>query len=82
MTLKKNIALEPDILVRAEQVAATQGKTVDELANDAMKRELARLFFERIGREAQARRGNMSDDEVDAIVERAVAEDRSEQRAR
>ena len=45
-------------------------------------RELARLFFERIGREAQARRGNMSDDEVDAIVERAIAEDRSEQRAR
>jgi isopropylmalate/homocitrate/citramalate synthase len=78
----KNIALEPEILERAEQVAATQGKSVDELANEAMKRELARLFLERIGREAQARRGNMTDDEVDAIIERAIAEDRAEQRTR
>lgn len=78
----KNVAIAPDILERAEQVAASQGKTVDELATDAMKRELARLFLERIGREAQASRGNMTDDEVDAVVERAIAEDRAEQRAR
>lgn len=82
MTPQKNVALEPDILQRAEQVAATQGRTVDELANDAMKRELARLFLERIGREAQGRRGNLTDDEVEALIERAIAEDRAEHRAR
>ena len=78
----KNIALEPDILERAEQVAQAQGVTVDELATKAMERELARLWLQRIGREAQARRGNMTDEEVDAVVEQAIQEDRAEQRGR
>ena len=78
----KNIALEPDILKRAEQVARAQGVTVDELATKAMERELARLWLQRIGREAQARRGNMIDEEVDAVVEQAIQENRAEQRGR
>ena len=78
----KNIALEPDILARAEQVAQAQGVTVDELATKAMERELARLWLQRIGREAQARRGNMTDEEVDGVVEQAIQEDRAEQRGR
>ncbi|MDT5283386.1 MAG: hypothetical protein QOJ20_4581 [Mycobacterium sp.] len=68
----KNIAVEPDIFQRYEQLAAETGRTVDDLANDAMKRELARRFFERNRREAEARRGDMTDEEVEAEVDRAV----------
>jgi isopropylmalate/homocitrate/citramalate synthase len=78
----KNIALEPNILERAEQVAQAQGVTVDELATKAMERELARLWLQRIGREAQVRRGNMTDEEVESIVEQAIQEYRAEQRGR
>lgn len=51
-------------------------------ANDAMKRELARRFFERNRREAEARRGNMTDDEVEIEVDKAVHDWRAEQRSR
>jgi hypothetical protein len=78
----KNIALEPDILERAVQVAQAQGVTVDELANDAMKREFARRFFERNRREAEGRRGSMTDEEVEAEVDKAVHDYRAEQRSR
>ncbi len=78
----KNIALEPDIFERAEQVAQAQGTTVDELATEAMKRELARLWLQRVGREAQVRRGTMTDEEVEAEVDQAIQADRVEQRGR
>jgi hypothetical protein len=82
MTPKKNVAIEPDILERAEQIAQAEGKTVDELANEAMKRELARRFFERNRRDAELRRESMTDDEVDTVVDTAIHEWRAEQRAR
>ena len=47
-----------------------------------MKRELARRFFERNRREAALRRGNMTDAEVEAEVDTAVHEWRTEQRSR
>jgi hypothetical protein len=82
MAPQKNVTIEPEILERASQVAASQGKTVDELANDAMKRELARLFFARNRREAEARRGSMTEEDVEAEVGRVVHEWRAAQRAR
>jgi hypothetical protein len=82
MTSKKNTAIAPDIFERAEQVAQAQGVSVDELATDAMKRELARLWLQRVGREAQARRGTMTDEEVEAEVDQAIQADRAEQHGR
>jgi len=38
----KNIAIEPELLERAEQMAQAEGKTVDEIANEAVRRELLR----------------------------------------
>jgi hypothetical protein len=78
----KTVAVEPDTFQRYEQLAAETGKTVDELANDAMKRELARRFFERNRREAEVRRGNMTDEAVAAEVDKAVHDYRAEQRSR
>ncbi len=78
----KNVAIDTPIFERAEQVAQEQGTTVDALATKAMGRELARLWLRRIGREAQARRGNMTDEQVEAVVEQAIQEDRAAQRGR
>jgi hypothetical protein len=39
---------------------------------------LARRWLERMGREAQCRRGNMTDEEVEAVVKKAIQESRAE----
>jgi hypothetical protein len=59
-----------------QKVAAAEGTTVEELATKAIERELARRWLERVGREGQVRRGSMTDDEVEAVIERAVQESR------
>jgi hypothetical protein len=43
---------------------------------------LNRHLLERTGREAQVRRGNMTDEQVEAVVEVAIQESRAEQRGR
>lgn len=79
----KNIAIEDaELLERYEEIARSEGKTVDELTTEAVKRDVARRWLERNKREAQVRRGNMTDEEVEAIVEKAIQESRAEQRAR
>ena len=79
----KNIAIEdPELLERYEEIARSEGKTVDELTTEAIRRDVARRWLERNTREAQVRRGNMTDQEVEAIVEKAIQESRAEQRAR
>ena len=61
--------------------AEAEGKTVDELAQEAIKRHLAQKSLDRLKREAEARRGNKTDEEVEAIVDRAVKESRNEHRS-
>ena len=79
----KNIAIEdPGLLERYAEIARSEGKTVDELTTEAVKRDVARRWFESNKREAQVRRGNMTDEEVEAVVEKAIQESRYEQRAR
>ena len=79
----KNVAIEDaELLERSAEIARSEGKTVDELATEAVKRDVARRWLERNKREAQVRRGNMTEEQVEAIVEKAVQETRAEQRAR
>ena len=79
----KNIAIEdPELLERYEEIARSEGKTVDELTTEAVKRDMARRWLERNKREARRRRGNMTEEQVEATVDRAVQETRAEQRAR
>ena len=82
MRMEKNIAIEPDVLERAARQAQAEGKTVDELAEEAIKRHLAQRTLERFRREAEARRGNKTDEEVEAIVDQAIKESRQENRNR
>jgi hypothetical protein len=70
------IAVPDEIYERVRAAAAAEGTTVEELATKALERDLARRWLERVGREGQLRRGNMTDDEVEAVVERAVQESR------
>jgi hypothetical protein len=78
----KRITLPGDLYERVEQEAQGEGKTVDEVAAEAVKRELARRWLERTRREAEIRRGSMTDGEVEASVDTAVQEWRREQHGR
>jgi hypothetical protein len=42
-----------------------------------LERDLARRWLDRIGREGDRRRGDMTDAKVEALVERAVQETRA-----
>jgi predicted transcriptional regulator len=72
----KQIAVPDEIYERVQKVATAEGTTVEQLATKALERDLARRWLERVGREGQLRRGNMTDDEVETVVERAVQESR------
>lgn len=73
----KKIAVPDDIYERVQKIATAEGTTVEELATKALERDLARRWLERVGREGQLRRGNMTDTEIEAVVERAVQDSRS-----
>lgn len=73
----KSIAVPDAIYERVQQVAAAEGTTVDQLATKAIERDLARRWFDRIGREGDQRRTDMGDAEVEAVVEQAVRESRT-----
>jgi hypothetical protein len=82
MTPKKNVAIEPELFDRIAEEAAAEGKTADDFANEAARRYMARRWLVRTRREADVRRGNMTDDQVETVVEKAVQESRAEQRPR
>ena len=75
MAPQKNVAIEDgELLERAAKVAQAEGKTVDELATEALQQALSRRSFEKIKREAESRGRGMTDEEVDSRVERAITE--------
>lgn len=72
----KSIAVPDTVYERVQQIADAEGTTVEELATRAIERDLARRWLDRIGREGDQRRGDMSEAGVDAVVEQAVRESR------
>jgi hypothetical protein len=73
----KSIAVPDAVYERVQQVAAAEGTTVEQLATKAIERDLARRWLDRMGREGDQRRGDMTDAEAEALVERAVQESRA-----
>ncbi len=59
------------------RLLAAEGTTVEQLATQALERDLARRWLDRVGREGDQRRGEMSEAEVEAVVEQAVQEPRT-----
>lgn len=73
----KSIVVPDAVYQRAQDIAAAEGTTVDQLATKAIARDLARRWLARVGREGDLRRANMGDAEVEAVIERAVQESRA-----
>jgi predicted transcriptional regulator len=73
----KSIAVPDAIYERVQQVAAAEGTTVEQLATKAIERDLARRWLDRTGREGDQRRGEMSEVEVETVIEQAVRESRT-----
>ncbi len=76
------LQIPDDLMKRAEESAAAAGESVEQFTAEAVQREILRRFWTRNKTEATLRRGNMTDDQVDAVVDRAVQEDRAAQRGR
>jgi hypothetical protein len=70
----RKIAIPDDVYDRVEKVANAEGTTVEELVTKALERELARRWLVQVEREGQARRRDMTDDEINSLVERSVQE--------
>lgn len=84
-TTDNNLHIPDDLLAQTEKLAASQGRTAHDLAADALNRYLAHEWLNKIEQEGQERRqqlGVKSDEEVDAVVDRAISEYRNEQRGR
>jgi len=84
-TTDNNLHIPDDLLAQAEKLAATQGHTADDLAADALKRYLAHEWLSKSEREGQERGrqlGLKPDEEVEAVVDRAISEYRNGQRGR
>jgi predicted transcriptional regulator len=74
----KSIDVPDTVYDRMQEAAAAEGTTIEQIATQALERELARRWLDRIGREGDLRRGSMTDAEVEALVERAVQEARAQ----
>lgn len=69
---ERKIAIPDDVYGRVEKVANAEGATLEELVTKALERELARRWLVQVEREGQSRRGDMTDDEINSMVERSV----------
>jgi hypothetical protein len=75
-----NIRLPEPLLAQMQETAASEGKSVDELTEEAVKRLLSQRLVEKLKRQAEERRENMTDAEVEETVDRAISEYRAESR--
>jgi hypothetical protein len=78
MVPQKNVALEPEVFARVAAEAQKEGKTPDELANEATKRFLASRQLQDLQQYGRQRASDMGLTEDD--VPRLIAESRAEQR--
>jgi post-segregation antitoxin (ccd killing protein) len=77
-----NVTLPDELLERAKARATDEGKSVDDLAAEAVSRLLAERNLAKFRREAERRSGGKSDDQVNDIVNEAIRETRNEARGR
>ncbi len=78
MTPQKNVALEPDLFARITEEATAEGKTADEIANEAAKRYLTLRRLQKLQQYGQRRAEELGITEQD--IPRLIAESRTEPR--
>lgn len=76
-----NITLPDELLPQLRELALAENKTADDIATEAVKQHLIRRFWDQTQREAMKRRGNMTDTEVEEVVNRAIQDVRKELRS-
>jgi hypothetical protein len=82
MATESNIKLPDEPLAKVQAIAVKEGKTADDLTAEAVRREVARRTLERLKTEANERRGNMTDEQVQEYVDKVIHEYRAENRER
>ena len=78
MAPQKNVALEPEVFARVSAEAQKEGRTPDELANEATKRFLAVRRLQDLQQYGRQRAADLGLTESD--VPRLINESRAEQR--
>jgi hypothetical protein len=78
MAPQKNVALEPDLFARVTEEAQAEGKTADEIANEATKRYLALRGLQKLQGYGQRRAEELGITEED--IPRLIAESRAQRR--
>lgn len=82
MATDTNIKVPADLLAQVQAIATKEGKTVDELTTEALKREVARRTLERLKTAANERQVNMNDEQIQEYMDKVIHEYRAENRGR
>jgi hypothetical protein len=59
-----------------EDAARAEGKSVNELAAEVLRQDIARRAMSRLNRQAALRRCGMTEEEIERVVDRPIAETR------
>jgi hypothetical protein len=71
-----NVHVPDELLAELQSKAAAEGTTVDQLAEQAVRKLLAQGTLDRLKRAGDQRRSQMTDVDVEHAVERAVSDAR------
>ena len=76
MAPQKNVTIEPGLFTRVEEEAQKQGRTPDDIANEATRRFLALRRLQDLQQygEGRARELGLSEDDIPRLVAEARAE--------
>jgi hypothetical protein len=77
-----NVTVPEELLAQARAAATAEGKTVDELTAEALKKHIAQRTLARLRRQAEAESRGMSEEQIEGVVARAIRECREESRGR
>jgi len=80
MSSDANVRLPEPLLTQMREAAAGEGKSVDELTEEAAKHLLSQRLLEKFKQQAEERRGSLTETEVEEAVNRAISEYRAESR--
>ncbi len=75
-----NISIPDELLPQLQELARAENKTADDIATEAVRQHLIQRFWDRTQHKAVERRGNMTDTEVEEIVNHAIQDVRKELR--
>lgn len=77
-----NVTVPEELLEQAQVAATAEGKTIDELTAEALKKHIAQRTLARLKRKAEAESSGMSDEQIESVIAHAVHESRDQSRDR